>query len=96
MCKVIWCWGNGPHLVPETVRRIHKCRFLGHPSINVVTVQLAHPAVNIRLRKNKIFYDIKDLKKIRAYKKKLKKQAIYSLEKKPEKKKARLCQYFIR
>ena len=62
-CKVKWCWGNGPHLVSETVRTIHKCRFLGHPSINVVTVQLAHPAVNIRSRKNKIFYDIKDKKK---------------------------------
>ena len=62
-CKVKWCWGNGPHLVSETVRTIHKCRFLGHPSINVVTVQLAHPAVNIRSRENIIFYDIKDKKK---------------------------------
>ena len=62
-CKVKWSWGNGPHLLSETVTTIHKCRFLGHPSINVVTVQLAHPAVNITSRKNKIFYDIKDKKK---------------------------------
>ena len=86
MCKVNWCWGNGPHLVSETVRTRHKCRFLGH-AINVSTVQLAHPAVNIRSRKNKILYDIKELKK-RCLKKKqkTKKQANYSFEKKPEKK----------
>ena len=95
-CKVKWSWGNGPHLLSETVTTIHKCRFLGHPSINVVTVQLAHPAVNITSRKNKIFYDIKDKKKEPTKKINKKKQAIEYLEKKPEKKKARLCQYFIR
>ena len=96
-CKVKWSWGNGPHLVSETVKTRHKCRFLGH-AINVSTVQLAHPAVNIRSRKNKILYDLKELKKKDALKKKKKKQANYSFEKKPEKKKKKkaiLCQYFI-
>ena len=85
MCKVNWCWGNGPHLVSETVRTRHKCRFLGD-AINVSTVQLAHPAVNIRSRKNKILYDIKELKK---------KQANYSFEKKPEKKKKKKAKFAV-
>ena len=79
--------------------------------VNVLTVLLAHPAVNIRSRKNEIFYDIKDyfLKKPEKKRKKrknnnrpfiilkrsLKKKNEKKLEKK-RKKKAILCQYFIR
>ena len=36
---MVWCWGNGPHLLSETVRTIHKCRFLDHVTVNVLTVQ---------------------------------------------------------
>ena len=52
-------WGNGPHLVSQAVKTMHQCLFLGHAIVNVLSVQLVHPAVNITSRKNEFFNDIK-------------------------------------
>ena len=54
-----WGWGNGPHLVSQAVKTMHQCLFLGHAIVNVLSVQLVHPAVNITSRKNEFFNDIK-------------------------------------
>ena len=51
--------GKGPHLVSQAVKTMHQCLFLGHVIVNVLSVQLVHPAVNITSRKNEFFNDIK-------------------------------------
>ena len=46
-------------LVSQAVKTMHQCLFLEHAIVNVLSVQLVHPAVNITSRKNEFFNDIK-------------------------------------